>query len=302
MQVVPSIFNFTLASVLIAVLGCAGRAAAQCSAADINHNGVVEGGDLGMLLDVWGTNNADADINNDGVVDAVDLAELLGAWGPCNDMFNQPTTNNDNTCGIRQTLIAKKVLTNNADFYGDILAMWQLIYAQTQLNYPAGLPVSELDQYFLISPPTVYTPAGVKAANGGPRTPPSSILNVLKATGYRMERYYIDQDEMDQHFTSAFVDAELAIFATAFPDAESQVVDAAASPASLRSLFTNEGSYYIVVVNDGNHWIGVTADTIYNSLGTAPVKNSSDFGQLDGNPNETETNTFTGLVIEIRKN
>jgi len=301
MQIVPSIFNFTLASVLIAVLGCAERAAAQCSAADINHNGVVEGGDLGMLLDVWGTNNADADINDDGVVDGVDLAELLGAWGPCNDLFLQPTTNGDNTCGIRQTLIAQKVLINNADLYGDILAMWQLIYAQTNLNYPAGLPSRELDSLFRTPLPTVYTEAAVAAAHGGPRTPPSSILNVLKATGYRMERYYIDRDRMDLQFTPAFVEAELAIFATAFPDAETQVVDAAASPASLRSLFTNEGSYYIVVVNGGQHWIGVTADTIYNSLGTAPVKNSSDFGKLDGDPNETETNTFTGLVIEIRK-
>jgi len=176
------------------------------------------------------------------------------------------------------------------------------VQAQGFENFPAGLPSRELSRLFLTALPTVYTEAAVEAAHGGPRTPPSSILNVLKATGYRMERYYIDRDDMDRQFTSAFVEAELAIFATAFPDAEAQVVDAAASPASLRSLFTNEGSYYIVVVNGGQHWIGVTADTIYNSLGTAPVKNSSDFGQLDGNPNETETNTFTGLVIEIRKN
>ena len=301
MQIVPSIFNFVLASVLIAVLGGAERAAAQCAAADINHNGVVEGGDLAMLFAVWGTNNTDADINDDDLVDGGDLQHVLAAWGPCNNLFSQPSTYADNTCGIRQTLIAQKVLTNNADFYGDILAMWQLIYAQTHADYPAGMPSRELNQAFLTALPTVYTQAAVEAAHGGPRTPPSSILNVLKVNGYRMERYYIDQDNMERQFTSAFVEAELAIFATAFPDAETQVVDAAASPASLRSLFTNEGSYYIVVVNDGRHWIGVTADTIYNSLGAAPVKNSSDFGKLDGDPNQTETNSFTGLVIEIRK-
>lgn len=218
-----------------------------------------------------------------------------------NNLFSQPTDNGDSTCGIRQTLIAQKVLANNADFYGDILAMWKLIYAQTLTNYPDGMPTDELTDMFEKPLPAVYTEAAVAAAKGGPLTPPSSILSVLKANGYRMARYYIDQDALKGFFGADFVEDELAIFAMVFPDAEKLPVDAAASPASLRTMFTNEGSYYIIVVNDGAHWIGVTADTVYDSLGAAPDKNSSDFGKLDGDPSQADYNSFTGFVIEVRK-
>lgn len=48
-------------------------------AADINHNGVVNGGDLSRLLNNWGGAGA-GDLNSDGVVDSVDLAGLLSLW------------------------------------------------------------------------------------------------------------------------------------------------------------------------------------------------------------------------------
>ena len=79
----PFIFNFVLVAVLLAVLGGGERASAQCAAADINNNGVVDGADLTELLSAWGTNNADADINGDGVVGGTDLTALLASWGPC---------------------------------------------------------------------------------------------------------------------------------------------------------------------------------------------------------------------------
>jgi len=79
----PSIFNFLLVGVLLAVLGGGERAAAQCAPADINNNGVVDGTDLTELLSAWGTNNADADINGDGVVEGADLTVVLVSWGPC---------------------------------------------------------------------------------------------------------------------------------------------------------------------------------------------------------------------------
>ncbi|MBM4102123.1 MAG: hypothetical protein FJ256_07690 [Phycisphaerae bacterium] len=79
----PSIFNFLLVGVLLAVLGGGERAAAQCAAADINNNGVVDGTDLTELLSAWGTNNADADIDGSGVVGGTDLTALLASWGPC---------------------------------------------------------------------------------------------------------------------------------------------------------------------------------------------------------------------------
>jgi len=47
--------------------------------ADLNHDGVVDGADLGILLGAWGT--AGGDINADGATDGSDLGLLLAAWG-----------------------------------------------------------------------------------------------------------------------------------------------------------------------------------------------------------------------------
>jgi len=88
----PSIFNFLLVALLLAVLGGAERASAQC-AADINRNGIVGGEDLAVLLGHWGTNNADADINGNNLVEGGDLLLALASWGLC-DQANDalPTT------------------------------------------------------------------------------------------------------------------------------------------------------------------------------------------------------------------
>jgi len=72
-----------LIAVLLGALGGGERASAQCAAADISDNGVVDAEDLALLLAVWGTNNADADINGDGMVEGDDLAALLVSWGSC---------------------------------------------------------------------------------------------------------------------------------------------------------------------------------------------------------------------------
>jgi len=67
----------------LGALGGGERASAQCAAADLSDNGVVDGTDLASLLSAWGTNNADADINDDGMVDGADLTLVLVSWGPC---------------------------------------------------------------------------------------------------------------------------------------------------------------------------------------------------------------------------
>jgi Dockerin type I domain len=48
--------------------------------ADLNNDGVVNAGDLAILLGAWGTTSGPADINGDGIVNASDLSILLGAW------------------------------------------------------------------------------------------------------------------------------------------------------------------------------------------------------------------------------
>lgn len=51
-------------------------------AADLDCDGLVGGGDLGMLLAAWGEVDAGiADLTGDGVVDAADLALMLASWG-----------------------------------------------------------------------------------------------------------------------------------------------------------------------------------------------------------------------------
>jgi hypothetical protein len=54
--------------------------------ADLTGDGVVNGGDLSIVLGFWGTPAKTlpaADLNRDGIVDAADLAAILGSWGPC---------------------------------------------------------------------------------------------------------------------------------------------------------------------------------------------------------------------------
>ena len=52
--------------------------------ADINNDGVVNGGDLGAMLANWGCNGVcPADISGDGQVDGTDLGLLLASWEYC---------------------------------------------------------------------------------------------------------------------------------------------------------------------------------------------------------------------------
>jgi len=48
---------------------------------DLNGDGTVDGADLGILLNAWGSDDAASDLNGDGVVDGADLGILLNAWG-----------------------------------------------------------------------------------------------------------------------------------------------------------------------------------------------------------------------------
>ena len=48
---------------------------------DLNDDGAVNGGDLGLLLAAWG--GPGGDINDDGVTDGGDLGLLLSYWGDC---------------------------------------------------------------------------------------------------------------------------------------------------------------------------------------------------------------------------
>ncbi|MEI6474596.1 MAG: hypothetical protein WCO75_04320, partial [Planctomycetota bacterium] len=53
---------------------------------DLNHDGLTNGADLGVLLGAWGTSGYDcrADLDDDGTVGGGDLGILLGHWGATN--------------------------------------------------------------------------------------------------------------------------------------------------------------------------------------------------------------------------
>ena len=53
--------------------------------ADITGDGLVNGGDLGVLLSAWGVAppSGDGDVNHDGLVNGSDLSMVLSSWGAC---------------------------------------------------------------------------------------------------------------------------------------------------------------------------------------------------------------------------
>ena len=79
--------NYTCAS----LNSCGGQTSAAAALtvpgacpADLNHDGLVDGSDLGAVLSTWGTcTGCSADLNADGAVDGNDLGALLAAWGAC---------------------------------------------------------------------------------------------------------------------------------------------------------------------------------------------------------------------------
>jgi hypothetical protein len=62
-------FALVITGAVTTTLSCAG---------DVNGDFVLDTADLGLMLDVFGTNDASADLNGDGVVDTADLGALLG--------------------------------------------------------------------------------------------------------------------------------------------------------------------------------------------------------------------------------
>ncbi len=49
---------------------------------DLDHDGIVSGADLNILLGDWGTDGI-GDLDGSGIVDGADLTILLAHWGPC---------------------------------------------------------------------------------------------------------------------------------------------------------------------------------------------------------------------------
>lgn len=74
---------------VVAALGVGHAVHAQSCVGDLNHDGRIDGGDLGTVLSWWGPvvtsvpMSQACDLNADGSVDGVDLGLVLGDWGVC---------------------------------------------------------------------------------------------------------------------------------------------------------------------------------------------------------------------------
>lgn len=66
--------EFSVALVSKSLVTCVG---------DVDHDGQVDGADLGAVLGAWGRDDLFADVTGDGIVDGADIGMLLGAWGEC---------------------------------------------------------------------------------------------------------------------------------------------------------------------------------------------------------------------------
>jgi len=78
----PALFvggNFDVSPAGDAYLAKWGCGAMDPLPADLNHDGVVDGADLGILLAQWGSDGT-ADLDGSGTVDATDMDLLLAAW------------------------------------------------------------------------------------------------------------------------------------------------------------------------------------------------------------------------------
>lgn len=65
---------------LVGPLGCFNDEMPPAIFGDLDGDGCVNGGDLGILLGSWNDTGV-ADLSNDGIVNGADMGLLLGSWG-----------------------------------------------------------------------------------------------------------------------------------------------------------------------------------------------------------------------------
>jgi len=205
-------------------------------------------------------------------------------------LFEQP--DNDDTCGIRQILIAKHVLYQNQPPYeGNILPLWKLDYNIFCRDYSDLLSQSPIDPIFtklmlLDSLPAEYTPQAVSAVNGGPTTMSSSLIKASQQSlGTKCVKVYANKNSILSIVGKTIYNREIKLIEELGID-----IIYINSPFT-QEKFNNPKSYYVLWINNGEHWIGTTKQFTYDSLKTGPTLY---------NPNEVEDN-FSGLIIEFQR-
>lgn len=186
-----------------------------------------------------------------------------------NALFNQP--DNDNTCGIRQLLLAQDELTGNRKYTGDIIDLWRVVRGITTENYPpgtlAGLVGEDMEEKFTKAVPDTYDEGSVTAAHGGPETLPSSAIMASSTLGLRFEKFHLDEASVTNVFGADLIAEEVGLINAYAPGS---VVEYRVGPGSLRRLISNPDHYYMIVINNGEHWVGATTRTVNDSVESGP--------------------------------
>ena len=219
--------------------------------------------------------------SGNSTLNAIINKQVVGAFHYMtgNNLFSQPGDNGDNTCGIRQLLLAKHVLSNaGAVYIGDILPVW--LDANTFMA--EEYEISSLPPPYQYQVPSIYTYAAVAAESGGPRNLVSNVIKEAETNlGMQAVMVYVWIDKVEPLFGPALLADEVHyISSMGVP------IEYINGPMA-QSQF-EPGYYYMIVINDGNHWIGTTNQITYNSLNLGPVP--YDAAQVE--------DAFAGVIVK----
>jgi hypothetical protein len=196
------------------------------------------------------------------------------------NLFNQPMQN-DNSCGIRQTLIAAHVLKheNSGSFTGNIINTWNFYNEifHRDFNEYLGKESCNLPSLFTNNVPKNETAPARARVNGGPMTLPSGLVQTAQGQqGLKAVKIYLYKPLLDAFFGSFYVTEEISLLDNEielFKDLGVEIVtlQSKLSRDNFPSPTNARNKYFQLLINDGQHWIGTTNTTTYDSLTNGPV-------------------------------
>ena len=83
----------------------------------------------------------------------------------------------------------------------------------------------------------------------------------------RFEKFYLDEASVTGVFGAGLVRAEVDRVEAYAPGS---VVEYRVSPENLRTVISNPDHYYMIVINQGQHWVGATTRTVNDSVDSGP--------------------------------
>ena len=195
------------------------------------------------------------------------------------NLFQQPEQN-DNSCGIRQTLIAAHVLKqeNTDSFTGDIISTWNFYDNIFHREYNKYLRTEScnIPSLFTNNVPANETSVARAKTNGGPMTLPSALIQTAQGQqSIKAVKIYLYEPLLEEFFDSFYITPNISLL-----DYEVQLLkDIGIETITMQEKLCKENfpspnsgkKYFQLLINNGQHWIGTTTTTTYDSLTNGPV-------------------------------